>query len=118
MWWDFRIENSRAAFVDQAQDQGIKAVRSGAGRDDHDQHEGIEDLGQIEPIVDPVCFIDRLVDSNSPLALYFTGPEPGDLDNVIATWKAGYFRPERSILVPNEYLVPQIGPCPVRLVPY
>ena len=42
-----------------------------------------------------------------PLALYFTGPEPGDLDNVIATWKAGYFRPERSILVLNEYLVPQ-----------
>src|SRR5580700_4007794 len=57
----FAIANSRAVFVDQAQDQGIEAVRSGAGRDDHDQHEGIEDLGQIEPIVDPVCFIDRLV---------------------------------------------------------
>src|SRR5580704_9727188 len=57
----FAIENSRTVFVDQAQDQGIKAVRSGAGRDDRDQHEGIEDLGQIEPIVDPVCFIDRLV---------------------------------------------------------
>jgi hypothetical protein len=27
----FAINNSRAAFVDQAQDQGIKAVRSGAG---------------------------------------------------------------------------------------
>jgi hypothetical protein len=27
----FAIKNSRAAFVDQAQDQGIKAVRSGAG---------------------------------------------------------------------------------------
>jgi hypothetical protein len=27
----FVIKNSRAAFVDQAQDQGIKAVRSGAG---------------------------------------------------------------------------------------
>src|SRR5580700_11114027 len=57
----FAIANSRAVFADQAQDQGIEAVGSGAGRDDHDQHEGIEDLGQIEPIVDPVCFIDRLV---------------------------------------------------------
>src|ERR1700689_4250784 len=59
------IENSRAVFADQAQDQGIEAVRSGAGRDDHDQHEGIEDLGQIEPIVDPVCFIDWLVEFDS-----------------------------------------------------
>jgi hypothetical protein len=42
-------------FVDQSQDQGIKAVGAGAGRDDHDQHEGIEDLGQIEPIVDPAA---------------------------------------------------------------
>src|SRR6202451_3984032 len=57
----FAIENSRAVFADHAQDQGIKAVGSGAGRDNHDQHEGIEDLGQIEPIVDPICFIDRLV---------------------------------------------------------
>src|ERR1700688_3181423 len=57
----FAIANSRAVFADQAPDEGIKAVGSGAGRDDHDQHEGIEDLGQIEPIVDPVCFIDRLV---------------------------------------------------------
>ena len=45
-----------------------------------------------------------------PLALCFTGPEPGDFDSVIATWKAGYFRPERSILILNEYLVPQIRP--------
>jgi hypothetical protein len=52
-------------FVDQSQDQGIKAVGAGAGRDDHDQHEGIEDLGQIEPIVDPVGFIDCLVDFDS-----------------------------------------------------
>ena len=61
----FAIKNSRAPFVDQAQDLGIKAVRSGAGRDDYDQHEGIEDLGQIKPIVDPICFVDRLVDFNS-----------------------------------------------------
>jgi hypothetical protein len=43
------------------QDHGIEAVRSSAGRDDHDQHNGIKRLGQIEPIVDPVRFIDRLV---------------------------------------------------------
>ena len=65
MWWDFRHQNSRDALVDQAQDQGIEAVRPGAGRDDHDQHEGIKDLGQIEPIVDAIRFIDRLVDFNS-----------------------------------------------------
>src|SRR5271166_3571751 len=36
------LENSHALFVNQAQDQGIKAVGSRAGRDDRDQHEGIE----------------------------------------------------------------------------
>jgi hypothetical protein len=40
----FAIENSRASFVDQAQDQGIKAVGPGAGRDNYDQHEGIKRL--------------------------------------------------------------------------
>jgi len=55
----------RAGFVDQAQDRGIEAVRPGAGRDDHDQHERIQRLGQIEPIVDPVRFIDRLVSFES-----------------------------------------------------
>jgi hypothetical protein len=44
-----------------AQDDGIEAVRSGASRDNHDEHEGIKRLGQIQPIVDPVRFIDRLV---------------------------------------------------------
>ena len=57
-------EKSRAVFADQGQDQGIKAVGSGAGRDDRDQHENIEDLRQIEPIVDPICFIDRLAESD------------------------------------------------------
>jgi len=61
----FAVENSRDAIIDQAQNQGIKAVRSGARRDDHDQHEGIKGLGEIEPIVDPVRFINRLVDFNS-----------------------------------------------------
>ena len=62
---DNDIENSCATFVDKAQDQGIKAVRAGASREDHKQHEGIEELGQIEPIVDPVCFVDRLVEIDS-----------------------------------------------------
>jgi hypothetical protein len=56
---------SRDVLVDQTQDQRIEAVRSDAGRDDHDQHDGIKRLGQIEPIVDPVCFIDRLVEFDS-----------------------------------------------------
>jgi hypothetical protein len=58
----------RAGLVDQAQDHGIEAVRPGPGRYEHDQYERIQDLGEIEPIVDPVRFIDRLVtfDSHSP----------------------------------------------------
>ena len=52
-------------FLDQTPDHGIKAVRSGAGRNDDDQHEDVEDFGQVEPIVDAVRFIDRLVEFDS-----------------------------------------------------
>jgi hypothetical protein len=52
-------------FLDQTPDHGIKAIRSGAGRDDDNQHEGIEDFGQIKPIVDAIRFIDRLVEFDS-----------------------------------------------------
>src|ERR1700722_20924568 len=57
-----------AELVDQAQDRGIEAVRPGAGRDEDYQHERIQDLWEIEPIVDPVRSIDRLVtfDPQSP----------------------------------------------------
>jgi hypothetical protein len=37
----------------------------GAGRDDYDQHKGIKRLRQIEPIVDAIRFIDRLVEFDS-----------------------------------------------------
>jgi hypothetical protein len=50
-------------FADQGQDQGIK-VGSGTSRDDRDQHENIENFWQIEPIVDPIRFIDRLAESD------------------------------------------------------
>ena len=36
---------SRDVLIHQIQDQGIEAVRPGAGRNNDDQHEGIEDLG-------------------------------------------------------------------------
>lgn len=42
-----------------------------------------------------------------PLGLFFTGPDADDFDHVLAVWRAGYFSPERSILVMNEHLVPQ-----------
>src|SRR6202040_3968037 len=45
-----------------AEDQSIEAVRPGAGRDDYDQHKGIKRLWEIEPIVDAIRFIDRLVE--------------------------------------------------------
>ena len=35
---------SRDGFIHQSQDQGIDAVRPGAGRDDEDQHKGIKRL--------------------------------------------------------------------------
>src|SRR6516165_3663921 len=41
------VENSREAFADQAQDHGIEAARSGACRDDHDQHEGMKCLSDV-----------------------------------------------------------------------
>jgi hypothetical protein len=42
-----------------------------------------------------------------PLGLFFAGPELDDFEHVLAVWRAGYFRPTRSILVLNEHLVPQ-----------
>lgn len=42
-----------------------------------------------------------------PLGLFFSGPELDDFEHVLAIWRAGYFRPTRSILVFNEHLVPQ-----------
>ncbi|MDT8278847.1 hypothetical protein RQ734_22610 [Roseomonas mucosa] len=41
------------------------------------------------------------------LGLFFSGPEVDDFEHVLAIWRAGYFRPRRSVLVFNEYLVPQ-----------
>ena len=51
------------------QDRSIEAIRSRAGRDHHDQHEGIQGLRQIEPIIDPVGSIDRLECLEFALAL-------------------------------------------------
>ena len=56
---------SRDVLIHQTQDQGIEAVRPGAGRDDYDQHKSIKRLRQIEPIVDAIRFIDRLVEFDS-----------------------------------------------------
>ena len=41
-----------------------------------------------------------------PLALYVTGPDPDDFEHILSLWTSGVFRPERSILVLNEHLVP------------
>jgi hypothetical protein len=40
-----------------------------------------------------------------PLALYFLGPEEEDLRHVLSIWEAGYFRPERTLLVLNEGVI-------------
>ena len=56
---------SRGVLIHQAQDQGIEAVRPGAGRDHYYQHKGIKRLRQIEPIVDAIRFIDRLKEIDS-----------------------------------------------------
>ena len=41
-----------------------------------------------------------------PLALCFMGPDAADLEHVLTIVRAGYFRPDRMILVLNENLVP------------
>ena len=51
---------SRDVLVHQTQDQGIEAVGPGTGRDNHDQHQGVKRLRQIEPIVNSICLIDWL----------------------------------------------------------
>lgn len=42
-----------------------------------------------------------------PLGLFFCGPEESDLRHILSLWRAGYFRPKRSIVVFQEYLVPR-----------
>lgn len=42
-----------------------------------------------------------------PLALFFCGPDADDFEHVVSIWRAGYFRPERSLLMLNENLIPQ-----------
>ena len=43
---------SRRVLIHQTQDQGVEAVRPGAGRDEDDQYKNIQDIGKIEPIAD------------------------------------------------------------------
>lgn len=42
-----------------------------------------------------------------PLGLFFCGPEESDLRHILSLWRAGYFRPQRSVVVFQEYLVPR-----------
>ncbi len=42
-----------------------------------------------------------------PLGLFVSGPELDDFEHVLAIWRAGYFRPRRSLLIFNEHLVTQ-----------
>ena len=42
-----------------------------------------------------------------PLGLFFCGPEESDLRHILSLWRADYFRPRRSIVVFQEYLVPR-----------
>ena len=42
----------------------------------------------------------------NPLGLFICGPEPDDFEHILGIWRAGYFRPKRSIVVMNEHLVP------------
>ena len=41
-----------------------------------------------------------------PLAVFLCGPDAGDLEHVMSIWEAGYFRPERSVLLLNQHLAP------------
>jgi hypothetical protein len=41
-----------------------------------------------------------------PLAIYVTGPEMDDFDHILSLWRSRVFRPEHSLLVLNEHLIP------------
>jgi hypothetical protein len=41
-----------------------------------------------------------------PLAVYVTGPEADDFEHILSIWRAGVFKPKRSLLILNEHLVP------------
>ncbi len=45
-----------------------------------------------------------------PLGLYICGPDMDDFDHILTIWRAGYFRPKRSLLIFNEHLVSQGRP--------
>ena len=45
--------------------------------------------------------------SMETLGLFFSGPDLDDFEHILSIWKAGYFRPKRSLLIFNEHLVPQ-----------
>ena len=78
---------SHDVLIHQAQDQGIEAVRPGAGRDDYDQHKGIKRLRSIEPIVDAIRFIDRLVELDSPPSGRGGGDEDDDKQAKCGEWR-------------------------------
>lgn len=41
-----------------------------------------------------------------PVGLFFCGADMDDFDHILSIWRAGYFKPKRSILVLNEFLIP------------
>ncbi len=53
--------------------------------------------------IEALCKASGLV----PAAFYTCGPEMDDFDHILSIFRAGYYRPARSILVFNEHLVPQ-----------
>ena len=40
-----------------------------------------------------------------PLAVYVLGPETEDLSHILTIWEAGYFKPERCLLLLNEGVI-------------
>jgi hypothetical protein len=41
-----------------------------------------------------------------PLAIYVTGPELDDFEHILSLWRSGVYRPEHSLLILNEHLIP------------
>ena len=62
----------------------------------------VQDYVREMDLVELCTAIDRL-----SLGLFFCGPDMDDFDHIVSIWRAGYFRPTRSLLVFNEHLVPQ-----------
>jgi hypothetical protein len=83
---EYRRGNRRALPVHKIQDQGIEAVRPRTSGDHYEQHKGIKGLRQIEPVIDPIRFVDGLIKFHSLPPGCRNGNEDDDKQSERGKW--------------------------------